>query len=263
MKNRILLISVITLLFVSFNTLAQEPMIKEFDAKDIEKLIVKNDIGQTLITGNETEKISVTAITEHDGCEITIQQEKNNIIVKNKNNGDHFWEKPCKTNFSITLPKNIEVEAKNGEGNLMVENMTNIVKTKTGSGSTFLKNVSGTYEGKSGSGDIKGTLYSEEVRIRIGSGDIDLEGFLSKASIKTGSGDVKIKWNKSLDKGSFEGKSGSGDYTLLFPKDMKTKVRTDIKLGSGETSNQLGDNPEADFKIKIRAGSGDVDIRKY
>jgi hypothetical protein len=47
----------------------------------------------------------------------------------------------------------------------------------------------------------------------------------------------------------------------MFPKG--TKVKTSYKAGSGEMSNELGDNPEAAFKVSMKAGSGDLKIKSY
>ena len=42
-----------------------------------------------------------------------------------------------------------------------------------------------------------------------------------------------------------------------------TKVKTIYKSGSGELSNELGNNIGAAFKVSMKAGSGDLKIKSY
>ena len=93
-----------------------------------------------------------------------------------------------------------------------------------------------------------------------GSGSIDVSGLTGDADLKTGSGDLNVTYKSTPQKGELDIKTGSGDATVFFPSAMK--VLTDFKSGSGRIYNELGDFSKASFKVSMKAGSGNLKIKK-
>ena len=61
-------------------------------------------------------------------------------------------------------------------------------------------------------------------------------------------------------KGSLDISTGSGNATVFFP--VGAEILSDFKAGSGTLYNELGDSSAASFKVKMRAGSGNLKIKK-
>ena len=110
------------------------------------------------------------------------------------------------------------------------------------------------------SGDIKGTGHAALLHADTGNGDVAVEGLVGSAEIKIGSGDVTLTWAEAPQRGSIAVKTGAGDVRLALPDG--TKLATRYTSGSGKLENELGDMPEAELKVSVMTGSGDLWIKK-
>jgi len=217
---------------------------REFDAKFIKKVAVENSAGKTTITATDAAKatVDITRVTFSDKCEMQVDEKSSilNIVVKKKG---IFNTEACEVNFDIKVPKTADL-------NLTV-----------GSGKVALNGMQGELAFIVGSGNIVADGAFKKVQGMAGSGHIDMKGLTSGADLQTGSGGINLSYATAKPKGELTMSTGSGNATVVFPKDAV--IKTAFEAGSGRLSSDLVSNPKADFKVSMKAGSGDLKIKTF
>lgn len=237
---KLLLIAVVSLAGIS--TAQASTDTKDFSAKAIVRIQVENKTGNIKILGQNTNKITVTAekIKFNDKCTINYKQNEEVIEVESDKKS-FFSDADCEVNFTILVPKKIDLELKSGGGNIDV------------------KDTNGKLEIKVGSGKVNVQSEVTFLDALAGSGDIEVHGLTGNANVKVGSGNMKFTYTKDPGPGELDIKSGSGDADLFFPPKMRIHSKTIV--GSGETYNEIGDFKDAKFLVSFKAGSGSLNIK--
>lgn len=223
-------------------------VVKTFKADQIKRLKLKNNSGDSLIVGRDLSEVKVTVdrIKWNNTCKLDIDETSGTLLVKIRqgSSGFSFFSKSeCLANIHVTLPLEADVELKSGSGDISAENLK------------------GEFDVNVGSGDVN--IEKSQIRkllARSGSGDLKVSGEIVDADIRLGSGDVKLICQKVPLSGDLTIRSGSGDATVLLPHTSKIKVA--FTAGSGKLSNELGHSQNAEYRISMRAGSGNLNIRK-
>lgn len=234
------LITIFCLTIISSLTHAES---KEFSTHGIDTLQFKNTSGKIDITGTPTNKIQIISekIKFEDNCELVMKQGDTNIKVAVKDNS-WFSSADCEVNFKVTAPEQMALKLKAGSGTLNIQGMKSAIKFAVGSGTVKI-------DGEVA--DLKG---------KTGSGIIDVKGLKGNASLKAGSGSITLAYKEAISTGELNIKTGSGTSTVYFPEDMK--IVTHFNAGSGQVYNELGDSKNAGFKVSVKAGSGNLNIKK-
>lgn len=220
---------------------------KDFDAKNVKVLNVKNSSGEIRISVSADAKAYVVAdkIKFEKACELQSKTFGDELIVNVETGsffGSWFQSGDCKVNLEIKVPRLITVNVKSGSGDVEVLGTTGAVDVSLGSGNiAIIADVS-------------------RLTAKVGSGSVKIQGLSGDANVKTGSGDVSLTYKSTPTKGDVDLKTGSGDAIVFVP--VGTKLLSDFKAGSGKLYNEMGDTSEAGFKISMRAGSGDLSIKK-
>jgi DUF4097 and DUF4098 domain-containing protein YvlB len=187
--------------------------------------------------------VESTKVNWHDKCSLKTQKTLENleVVVAEKGPGS-FFRKTCKANLKIKVPARVALNLKNGAGDILVSG------------------IQGEIEFKLGSGDVKIDSGTPSVKGTAGSGDIEILGEMGSTSLRTGSGDIRIELKNPIAKGEIDIKTGSGDAQITLPDTMK--VLADFKAGSGQINSEFGNDSASEFKVSMRAGSGDLKILK-
>ncbi len=164
-----------------------------------------------------------------------------NLVVEVKEEG-WFNGDNCKVNFEIKVPKIIALNLKSGFGKFEING------------------TKGKINFKLGSGDVVVDAEVVELRGKSGSGSVKVTGLVGDTYLKTGSGDITLSYKAVIQKGQLNIATGLGDATVSFPASMK--IMTNFKSGSGQIYNELGASSDAAFKVSMKAGSGDLKIKK-
>ncbi len=108
-----------------------------------------------------------------------------------------------------------------------------------------------------GSGDISVDGALGAVELSAGSGDIDGRGLAAeRVVVRTGSGSVDLDLRTAPRAVDVE--TGSGDVGITVPE--ADQFRLDIDTGSGDQHVGLPSTANADSTIRVRTGSGDVEL---
>lgn len=217
--------------------------IKEFDAKTVHSFGLENLNGNVKIQGGNEEKVVITADkTEFTkSCRLEFKQKGTELDVKVSRKGV-FKKSECTVNFTVLLPKVVELDIETGSGNITIAGTKGDVDFKLGSGKIVIDS------------DI------HELDGAGGSIEAELKSLSGKTEIKLGSGSVKAAYAALPVNGAFELKSGSGNVTLTLPADAK--IQTDFLSVGGKLTNEIGDTKDAGFKVKVVSGAANLHIVK-
>jgi hypothetical protein len=224
---------------------AAAPETKDFESKGLSGVSVENTSGKVVVSSVDGAKATVVATKNKfsDKCKMTIDRTGNKLVVKVEKTSSRFSTEECDVDFKVNVPKAVDLDLAVGSGDLTV------------------KGIQGDLAFKVGSGDVSADGTFKKIDGKSGSGKVAVKGLTGGGELKTGSGEIDLTYAVSSLKGELYLETGGGDATIMFPKG--TKVKTSYKAGSGEMSNELGDNPEAAFKVSMKAGSGDLKIKSY
>ena len=231
--------------FHTFKALAESQVeTKEFEITGIEKMSIQNGAGQVNVKSIETGKSKALVKADkrkfESGCSMTVEQRKTVLWIEVKHRT--FSSSQCEVNFEITVPKSIALSVKNGSGNLSVTGLKGNLEFALGSGNVLVDAEVMQLDGKTGSGDI-------EIKGLTGGGDL-----------RSGSGNMKLTYLKAPEKCTLDIKTGSGDAEISLPKG--THLKASFAAGSGRLTNEIGDTPDSSFEISMKAGSGNLHLKK-
>ena len=238
-------IGILACLFSLSVAVAAVPEIQEFDSKGLNGLLLKNTSGNTVITSTDQPQLRVEVMKKKftDSCQLTIERSDHQLLIQVQKKRSSVFFQECEVDFRIQVPKK-----------------TNLVLTQ-GSGDLEIQGLHGELEFNLGSGNIVAEGSFAKLKGRTGSGDVTMKGLTGGGKIATGSGDINLKWIVSPSAGELDLQTGSGSATVAFPRG--SKVRSQLRAGSGKLTNELGDSPNAAFQVLMQAGSGDLMVKSY
>lgn len=215
---------------------------KEFDLGGISEVEVNNGSGDISITAVNSGKATVTATKKQFGehCKLTIEKKGKTLFVGVEKTG--VFKDECEVDFDITAPKAAMLDLDSGSGDIKV------------------KGTSGDLNFNIGSGDIDVDAEVKKLDGKTGSGDVSIKGLTTGGNLKTGSGEINLVYDVAPALGELDIKTGSGGAEIVFPKNAT--IRASFMAGSGLLINELGDTPDSKFKISMKAGSGNLHIKK-
>ncbi len=227
--------------------LAVETTVNNFKTDQVKSLILDNGSGNTIMTGKQTTELSISAQktkwATHCKLEINQEGDKVKVSVNNQKSNLRFTKDECQVDFKIIVPTKLNITVNNGSGNVDINN------------------VRGEFDFAIGSGNLQmEKCEALKIEAKIGSGDLILDGSITKANIKVGSGNLKLIYKELPSTGELQIRSGSGDTTVLLPKD--SKIKTEFSAGSGKISNDFGNSDKAQYSIIMHAGSGNLKIKR-
>nr|BFD61073.1 hypothetical protein CKG001_31800 [Bdellovibrio sp. CKG001]BFD64488.1 hypothetical protein BdHM001_31690 [Bdellovibrio sp. HM001] len=216
---------------------------KDFDAKLIRSLELENIKGSVKIEGGHEDKLVVTTekIDFTKSCALEFKQKGSDLDIKVHRKGA-FKKSDCTTNFTILVPKVIDLEIKNGAGDVTIVGTKGDVDFKIGGGHLSIDSDVHELEGSSGRG---------EITVKSLAGNVDL---------KMGSGTAKITYAVVPVSGKFDLKSGSGLVELTMPADAK--FTTSFISPAGKLTNEIGETSDSKFKVSVKSGAGSLHIKK-
>lgn len=154
--------------------------------------------------------------------------------------GCGFLSFGCKTNYVLTVPRNVQLTVESSSGDVTVSGLDTGLNVKTSSGDVDVHDVGGPLD------------------LRSSSGRLDADGLTSTTvTTSTSSGSATLEFTVAPQ--SIEAKSSSGDVTIGVPEGTET-YKVDTKTSSGDESADIKSDPAATRKITARTSSGDVSI---
>lgn len=194
-----------------------------------------------------------------------IEQVGNIIRVGKDNHGI----RNVSIDYDVTAPRDTELSASSGSGDLRIQSVGRNAKLSTGSGSIEANGLRGSISLQTGSGDIQAQqVEAGDVKAETGSGSMRLSGIQGGLKAQTGSGDIEVQgrptanWKLGTGSGSVNLTTGNASYTL----DASTgsgSVKSDVPLtveGSLERHHVTGKVNGGGPLVHVETGSGSIHI---
>lgn len=213
---------------------------KTFDAEALKQLIITNRTeGNISIQAYKTTRIVayVGKTQKSNACLADFKQVGDTLTVDTTTGSAR-----CKLNLKFKVPKQLALQLTAGAGNISVKGTNGSIQVNAGSGNTL----------------INATVT--QLESRIGSGYINASGLAGNAKVISGSGRVKLAYATVPNEGELTVQTGSGDVEIILPKD--SKVVTNYLTATGETHSDISNAKDAQFKVNVRTGSGDLSMHR-
>jgi len=213
---------------------------KTFDAEALKQLIITNRTdGNISIQAYKTTRIVayVSKTQKSNACLADFKQVGDTLTVETTTGSAR-----CKLNLKFKVPKQLALQLTAGAGNISVKGTNGSIQVNAGSGNTL----------------INATVT--QLESRIGSGYIDVRGLAGNAQVMSVSGRVELAYATVPEEGELTVHTGSGDVEIKLPKD--SKVVTNYLTATGETHSDISNAQDAQFKVNVRTGSGDLSMHR-
>ncbi len=241
---------------IAFGTLALVAAIgpveeRSFDGKNLERLVIKSGRGQIELSARDTNTLTVRATkkTFDDGCRLEMAREGDEVVLENRQPREGGWdwesgkERPkCEVDFVVVVPSRLAVQVKLGKGDVTA-------------GGAF-----GDSTFKIGKGDVRTTGSIQDLRVALGKGNMNLDGLVGRGRLSLGKGNVEVTYDRIPKDGELTIKAGRGDAAVYLP--ASARVRARLVAARGRLKNEFPNDPDATFRVTMKAGRGDLAIRK-
>jgi hypothetical protein len=190
----------------------------------------------------------------------------------------HFggWTSPS-VRLTVTLPRELEVQARTGDGTIDAHDLSGRVELRTGDGSIRLQRVEGDITASTGDGAIVGRELQGTVAVTTGDGSVEISGRFAGLKARTGDGPIGIDAQPgSLMRSSWTITTGDGGVMLRLPKEFDADVQARTGDGSIMTSgitvltparhdgeprrNLVGRIGNGGEQLTVRTGDGSITL---
>lgn len=196
----------------------------ELRAWDRNEILV--DIEKRAATIEEAKDLVVE--TSEEGGNVTIDAKK----PRRSDDWIHFtgWTSPS-VRLTITLPREVTVDARTGDGTIEVRNVRGHIELRTGDGSIRLDEVGGDIQVSTGDGSVTARDVQGTVAVTTGDGSVEMSGRFEGLRAHTGDGSMSIDaLPGSTMKSEWRITSGDGGVMLRLPD----KFDADIEAHTGD-----------------------------
>src|SRR3954470_502081 len=179
--------------------------------------------------------------------------------------------------FNVWLPRASDVNARSGDGSILVEHVKGRVDLHTGDGSIRVNDVSGELTLNTGDGSVTADDVQGRLLIDTGDGGVTISGNLASLRVHTGDGSIVYRAEDATSMTEdWDITTGDGGVSLYLPKDFSAELDAhtgdggirndlDVTTGAGGEINRrtlrgrLGDGGR---QLRIRTGDGAIRLKR-
>jgi putative adhesin len=179
--------------------------------------------------------------------------------------------------LNVWLPRRSDVQARSGDGSILIEHLNGKIDLHTGDGSIRATDISGDVTLNTGDGSITADEVQGRLAVETGDGSVTVSGDVSGLHVHTGDGSIVYRAQASTSMSDdWDITTGDGGVSLYLPSDFSAEldahtgdgaIRNDLDVvagGSGEINRRtvrgrLGDGGR---QLRIRTGDGAIRLRK-
>ena len=186
---------------------------------------------------------------------LTIEQRADGVSALSKYekmSGFHWgsWP-PVQVDFTVTVPKNYNVELKTSGGDVVVGDLNGKVDARTSGGDITLGKITGDIDAGTSGGNVRLEEGGGTVKLGTSGGDIHVGRVVGPAELGTSGGNIDIK---SIENTLHASTSG-GDVSAGLAGPLKG----DCKLGTSGGRVHVTVDKTAAFDLDASTSGGDVD----
>ncbi|MDB6094544.1 MAG: hypothetical protein JWM32_2106 [Verrucomicrobia bacterium] len=186
---------------------------------------------------------------------LTIEQEEGGVSAISKYEKDsnfHFgsWP-PVQVDFTITVPRNYNVELKTSGGDVAVADLNGTVNARTSGGNISLAKITGEVVAHTSGGNVSLTEGGAAVKLGTSGGDIRLGHAVGPANLNTSGGNVEIKAVEN----TIDASTSGGNVTAAIVGGIKG----DCRLSTSGGRVRVAVDKTAAFHLDASTSGGDVE----
>ena len=180
-------------------------------------------------------------------------------------------------NFSVTLPRQVLLEASTGDGLIDVADLQGTIDVNSGDGRIVASHLEGNVKMHTGDGPIRIDRVAGQVDADSGDGSVEIAGRLDELTVRTGDGSVRVEVSDgSTMKNDWRITTGDGRISLRLPSDFNASV--DASTGDGTVRVDGIDQPRGADRserrrlvgqlgsggptLRLRSGDGSIDVMR-
>jgi DUF4097 and DUF4098 domain-containing protein YvlB len=175
-------------------------------------------------------------------CKLLMDRVGDKLVVHVKQTG-FVNSDDCQVDLELKVPKAVTLDL------------------TLGSGDVELRGTDGALKFKMGSGRIEGSGRFATINGESASGSVRLTGLAGGGTLKSGNANYDLTFARVLLKGELEFTLAAGNAYFYVQKG--TKLETKLTSASGKVDNAVGETAGADFKVSMKAASGNLSIKSY
>ena len=263
---------------------------KRIPVSAMPQLTIRSFDGTIEIRGWDRNEILVElerrASTEEDArsIKIDVTESEGDVLIEarpGQRNGffEHFGRRSPRVRMLLTVPNQLNLEARTGDGAILARGLAGRVELSTGDGSVRVQDIQGRMTIRTGDGTVNANEVQGSVTVSTGDGSVFLSGQLDELEARTGDGAIDVDVRPgSVMKGDWRVSTGDGGVKILLPQDFNADIEATTGDGGisstgiavirtipdererrrrGELRGRAGKGGEM---LTVRTGDGPVDI---
>jgi DUF4097 and DUF4098 domain-containing protein YvlB len=173
-----------------------------------------------------------------DRIEIMATQNGDSIQVEARIHGRGSWLSYATLNLTVFVPRQTNLVARTGDGNIDARGVTGEIELATGDGRVEASNLNG------------------NLNVRTGDGSMELMDVAGRLQAQTGDGWMKIRGRFE----ALEARTGDGSIEITVERGSKMAAAWRITTGDGSVQVSLPDDLSADLDVQTNDGTISTDL---
>jgi DUF4097 and DUF4098 domain-containing protein YvlB len=142
------------------------------------------------------------------------------------------WTSPS-VRLTVTVPRDLEVQARTGDGTIDAHDLSGRIELRTGDGSIRLQRIQGDITARTGDGSVMGRELQGTVAVSTGDGSVEMSGRFAGLKARTGDGSIGIDAQPgSTMQSGWTITTGDGGVMLRLPKELDAEIQARTGDGS-------------------------------
>jgi hypothetical protein len=167
----------------------------------------------------------------------------------------------------VSLPRDADVTARSGDGEVTLENVAGRVEVNTGDGAVNVRRSEGDVFVHTGDGAVSLEDVRGEAELSTGDGGVRVDGVLQRVKARTGDGAIVVRAREgSTAKTDWEIETGDGAVTVELPVQFGAEL--DARSNDGrvtvngfELSGATRDREDREIRGRIGSGGSRLTVR--
>jgi DUF4097 and DUF4098 domain-containing protein YvlB len=227
--------------------------------------------GCTVTLDSQSQIVRDEIRSSQDGDTINVE------VVKPRNTFGFGVRVVGSARFNVWLPRESQVQARSGDGSILVEHVKGTIDLHTGDGGIRLNDVAGELTLNTGDGSVTAEEVQGRLAVDTGDGAVTISGDLSGLRIHTGDGSIIYRAQAATSMADdWDITTGDGAILLYLPPDFSAEldahtgdggIRNDLEItavSTGEINRRTvrGRIGGGGRQLRIRTGDGAITLKK-
>ena len=215
---------------------------QEFSVQQLKKVEIRNLSGNVSLRESKDQKVRVQVDKQQFGPNCNIEMGARGKTFGLKVDKSKSSTDSCQVHLTVEVPKDLDVDIKNGAGKLSMAVAAKEVEVSVGAG------------------EIQVGAPVKELEVKLGAGNVTAKQLLEEGKFKLGTGNLAVDFAPTARKGDFDAKVGAGNIALRLPQGASAETR--FKSAFGQMTTEFPTKKESTFSVDVKVGTGNLAVKK-